>query len=65
MKNTQKNSSTKLPQQKLEAPVVLTPDQIAVVAAGTSLATAVGGHSIVCGGMPAGPIVNVKSSTQI
>jgi hypothetical protein len=34
MKTIQKNSSIKPAQQKLEAPVALTPDQIALVAAG-------------------------------
>ncbi len=64
MKNTQKNS-TKLSQQKLEAPVALTPDQIALVAAGASSELAVGGHTTVCGGMPAGPVLAAKGQMQI
>ena len=57
MKNIEK-SNTKISQQKLEAPVVLTPDQIAIIAAGASQAPV--GRKIICGGMPAGPILGGK-----
>jgi hypothetical protein len=63
MKNIEKNFSTKLPQQKLEAPVALTPDQIAKVAAGASLSS-VASSKIIFGGMPAGPILAAKGQTQ-
>jgi len=50
----------------LPAPVALTPDQLAAVAAGTAatLAAAIG-HIIIAGGYPTGPVIRPSAENAI
>jgi hypothetical protein len=51
---------------ELPAPVLLTPDQLMAVAAGTAAMLAVStGRIIIAGGLPAGPIYGMPSVTAI
>jgi hypothetical protein len=66
MKNIQQHTGTKLPRQKLEAPLVLTPDQIASIAAGALSLAGLGGRPIVYGGIAVSPDIGVaKAQTQV
>jgi hypothetical protein len=58
MKNVQKNSS------KLEAPIALTPDQIAMVAAGSSAPVKGGIDTTRSGALPAGGKVAADTSVS-